>query len=208
MTMRKWIPALLTVIAFGLSFALYAQLPDRMAIHWGLGGEPNGWSGRIGGAFGVPVMMLAFTLMFRVLPEADVLTDNYDKFSPSYDLIAIAISALCFAIHLAVLAMARGYRVPIDRLAGVAMGAFFIAIGNVLPRVKANSWIGIRTPWSVSDDANWARTHRIAGYLMVASGVMWLALAAAPGVWMQRVAIASVVVAVLASYVSSVASES
>jgi uncharacterized membrane protein len=206
--MRKWIPAILTLIAFGLSSALYSQLPDQIAIHWGTDGAANGWSGRIGGAFGVPAMMLVFTMMFRVLPETDMLTDDYDKFSGSYDLIAIAAVSLAFVVHLIVLATALGYAVPIIRIGALAMGAFFIAIGNVLPRVRTNSWIGIRTPWSTADDANWARTHRIGGYLIAASGVIWLAYAAVPGVWMERAAIVSIVVAVFASYASSVSTES
>jgi uncharacterized membrane protein len=206
--MRKWIPAVFTLVAFAFSFALYSQLPDRMAIHWGMGGQANGWADRPFGAFGLPGTMLIFTVMFRVLPNADMLTDNYDKFSPSYDLIAIAATALCLVIHLTILAMALGYTVRIDQVTGLAIGAFFIAIANVLPRVRPNSWVGIRTPWSTADDANWARTHRIAGYAMVASGICWLAFAAAPGVWMERAAVASIVVAVVASYVCSVVTES
>jgi uncharacterized membrane protein len=204
MTMRKWIPTILTVTALGLSLALYSQLPDRMAIHWGMDGTANGWAGRVGGAFGVPAIMLGFTVLFRVLPNADMLTDNYDTFSSSYDLIAIAATTLCLVIHLMILAMALGYAVPVLRIGALVIGAFFIAIGNVLPRVRTNSWIGIRTPWSSADDANWARTHRIAGYLMVASGLLWFALAAMPGVWMERIALGSIVLAVTASYATSI----
>jgi uncharacterized membrane protein len=39
--------------------------------------------------------------------------------------------------------------------------------------------IGIRTPWTLSDDEVWRRTHRLAGRLMVASGAVLAALAAA-----------------------------
>ena len=51
MTMRKWFPAVLTVIAFGISIAVYSQLPDHMAIHWGMDGRANGWADRPFGAF-------------------------------------------------------------------------------------------------------------------------------------------------------------
>ncbi len=206
--MRKWIPTILTVIAFGLSIALYSQLPDRIVIHWGMDGEPNGWADRPFGAFMLPAMMLVFTVLFRMLPRADLLNDDYKKFSPSYNIISIAAVGLAFAVHAVTLASALGYSIPIQRVGPAFLGVFLICIGNVLPRLRANSWVGIRTPWSETSDANWARTHRIAGYLMVASGVLWIALAAMPGVWMERVAIGSVVLTVIGSFGTSAFSES
>jgi uncharacterized membrane protein len=51
------------------------------------------------------------------------------------------------------------------------MGAMFVAIGLVMPRVKRNPLIGVRTPWTLTSDENWARTQRVGGYAMVASGL-------------------------------------
>ena len=45
-----------------------------------------------------------------------------------------------------------------------------IAIGNQLPRARPNWWFGIRTPWTLSNDRVWERTHRVGGYLMAAAG--------------------------------------
>jgi uncharacterized membrane protein len=208
MTMRKWFPAVLTVVAFALSIAVYTRLPDHMAIHWGMDGRANGWADRPFGAFMLPGMMVGFTVLFLVLPSADLHNDDYDKFSGSYDIIAISAVGLAFAVHLITLASALGVSIPIQRVAPALIGLFLIAIGNVLPRVRANSWIGIRTPWSLSDSANWARTQRLAGHLFVASGFTWIALAALPGMWMTRVAIGSIVVAAFAAYASSVVTES
>jgi uncharacterized membrane protein len=212
MTMRKWYPAVLVVTASVMSLAAYSHLPDRVPIHWDWDWEPNGWAGRPYGAFLIPLVMLALTIMFRVLPGADPRKDNYEKFWTSYDLIVIAVVTLCFAIHCVSLGQALGLPLAMERVGPGLLGAFFIGIGNVFPRVRSNFWIGIRTPWSLSSDENWARTQRVGGYLFVVAGVLLLADAAAPGHWMNRIAlggaIACVIGSVLFSYFASLNTES
>jgi uncharacterized membrane protein len=60
-----------------------------------------------------------------------------------------------------------------------ALGAFFVLIGLVMPRVRRNPWIGVRTPWTLTSDENWARTHRFAGYTMTAGGLAAIVATAA-----------------------------
>jgi uncharacterized membrane protein len=57
---------------------------------------------------------------------------------------------------------------PIWAIAGV----LYMALGLVIPRVKRNALVGIRTPWSLASDENWARTQRVGGYAMVIGGVL------------------------------------
>ena len=56
-----------------------------------------------------------------------------------------------------------------------------ISVGNLLPRTRPNLAIGIRTKRTLSDRACWMRTHRDAGYLVVACGfVLVLSAIAVP----------------------------
>jgi uncharacterized membrane protein len=60
-------------------------------------------------------------------------------------------------------------------LTPVAIGALFIVLGNLLPRFRSNFFFGIRTPWTLSSETVWARTHRVGGYAMVMVGVLLIA---------------------------------
>jgi uncharacterized membrane protein len=212
MTMRKWLPMALTVAAFAMSLAAYSRLPEQMPIHWGFDSEPNGWASAPFGAFLMPVLMVGFTVLFRVLPDADPRKENYEKFWSSYDFIAISVLTLCLAVHALSLGKALGFPIPVERVVPALIGAFYLCMGNVFPRLRSNWWIGIRTPWSLSSDANWARTQRFGGYLFVAAGILLLANAAAPGHWMNRLAIGGAIAgplcAVVYSYAVSLNSES
>lgn len=209
--MRKWYPAVLVVAAFAMSLAVYSRLPDPMVIHWGPNGQPNGWASRLFGAFAIPLMMSVFAILFRVLPDADPRKDNYEKFWSSYDLIATSVVTLCFVVQCVLLGKALGLPIPVERVAPAAVGAFYICLGNVFPRLRSNWWIGIRTPWSLSSDENWARTQRVGGYLFVAAGVLLLADAATTSHWMNRIslgaAIAGPLCAVGFSYAASLNAE-
>jgi uncharacterized membrane protein len=78
-----------------------------------------------------------------------------------------------------VIAWTRGHRGSPDVFFALIAGSLMLVIGNLLPKVQRNWFIGIRTPWTISSDVSWRRTHRLAGWLFVASGTVVLATVAA-----------------------------
>ena len=57
-------------------------------------------------------------------------------------------------------------------MAGI--GAFFIVIGVILPKVHPNWFVGIRTPWTMTSDLSWNSTHRLGGWLFAVIGAATL----------------------------------
>jgi uncharacterized membrane protein len=53
-----------------------------------------------------------------------------------------------------------------------AIGVLFFIIGLMIRKAKRNFFIGIRTPWTLSSDSVWDKTHDIGGILFMASGVI------------------------------------
>jgi uncharacterized membrane protein len=45
-------------------------------------------------------------------------------------------------------------------------------LGNLLPKVPKNFFIGIKTPWTLSNEKVWDRTHRLGGILFVLGGLL------------------------------------
>jgi immunity protein, SdpI family len=176
---RKWYPALLALVAAGMSAAVYHRLPDTMAVHWDLDGNPNGWMPRaIGAAFG-PVMLVLMWLLLRFVPRIDPRAENYARFREAYEVIVASVLVLLLVVHGIMLAVALGYHVSVARIVPALVGALFVVIGNMMPLVRPNWWFGIRTPWTLSNDRVWTRTHRLAGYTMTAGGVVMIVAALA-----------------------------
>jgi len=170
--MRKWYPAVLIVVTAILSAVAYPRLPATVPSHWNIHGQVNSWQSRERAAFFVPILLLVVWAAMRGLPKIDPRRANYAKFQPTYDFVIAAVLTMVALVHLAVLAYALGLPILIHRIAPVLLGLMLIAIGNQLPRARSNWWFGIRTPWTLSNDRVWERTHRVGGYLMTVAGVV------------------------------------
>lgn len=197
--MRRWIPAFLIAADLVFAAAVYQMLPDRLPVHWGLDGQPNGWASRVVAAFVLPAFTLVLWGVLAGVPSIDPRNRNISKFRPSYDITVIAAVGFLVAVHVATLGLALGWPIRIDTIIALAVGLLFIVIGNFLPRSRSNFTFGIRTPWALTDDRVWARSNRVGGYLMVGAGIACVAGAFLPGTWPVVVIGGATVVAVVGS---------
>jgi uncharacterized membrane protein len=202
--LRKWYPILLAGIGVLMSVAVYPRLPETIAVHWDLDGNPNGWMPRPIGAFFAPVFLLVLWGLLRLAPRIDPREENYRRFGDAYDTIVASALILVLATHAIMLAIALGHHVPVGRIVPALVGALFVVIGNVMPRTRSNWWVGIRTPWTLSSDRVWTRTHRLAGFSMTAAGVVMLvASLTLPAVLRAPVVIGAAAAALIAPAVYS-----
>jgi len=180
---RRHLPLVLIAAAWIASALAWPELPDRVPLHWNVRGEVDGWGGRLEGTLLLPAVMVVLYGVFRLVPKIDPRGANFARMADTWELVIALVLALMLVIHLGALAAGLGHQVPMGRIMPVAVGLVFIGLGNVLPRAKPNWVFGIRTPWTLSNDRVWARTHRLGGYTMVAGGVLMLGAAAAPARW-------------------------
>jgi uncharacterized membrane protein len=170
--MRKWIPAFFVIVATVASIIAYPGMDERVPTHWNMSGEVDGWSSRFAVAWMLPLVMAGMVLLFKVLPLIDPRRANYEKFSGAYSAIVIVIMGFMLGMHLLLLAMGSGYDLPIERIVPASVGVMFIVLGLLLPKAHPNWFVGIRTPWTLSSDLSWERTHRLGGTLFMISGAL------------------------------------
>jgi uncharacterized membrane protein len=178
---RLWVPLAIVGAGFALSLLLYDRLPERFATHWDASGTADGWSSRWRGAFLLPCIMLAGATLLLVLPRINQRRANYDKFGSVYALIVNSVLGVHLVLHTAILAVALGRHVPIDTVAIISVGVLLIVIGSVLSRRRSSFFVGTRTPWTLSSDTIWTRTHQLGGYALIASGLVVILSAALHG---------------------------
>jgi uncharacterized membrane protein len=204
--MRKWIPLLIVAVAVIASAVVYPNLPATVPTHWDMLGRPNGWGSRVWGAWVLPIVMLLLWGGMRVLPTIDPRGANYAKFGGAFEAIVISILLYMLGLHLIILRASLGYPVAMQRVLPIGVGILLVLIGNLLPRARPNWFIGIRTPWTLSSDRVWEKTHRVGGRAFVAGGLAILIAALAIPQWAHYVLVAVVVAcslgAVLYSYIA------
>jgi uncharacterized membrane protein len=177
---RKIFPgfiAQLLAVAFGIW--AYPHLPAEVATHFDVSGDPNGWSSRVVAAIVLPALGVGLMLLFAVLPRLDPRQANYAKFGSTWWTVANAVGILLAALHILMLGKAMGWAVDMTRIVGFGLGGLLVLIGNLMTRLRPNWFMGIRTPWTLSSDQVWRRTHRFGGIAFVIAGLGVLAASAA-----------------------------
>jgi uncharacterized membrane protein len=188
--MRKWIPLLIVLGAVVASAVVYPNLPTTIPTHWDMLGRPNGWSSRVWGAWVMPIFLLATYALMRVLPAIDPRGSNYIKFGGAFDGIIVSIMLFMLGMHIIILRAALGYPVAMQRVVPIGVGVLLVVIGNLLPRARPNWFVGIRTPWTLSSDRVWEKTHRVGGHVFVAGGILIVLAALAMQQWAHIVLMA------------------
>lgn len=148
-----------------------AQIP----IHWGIDGRPDGYGSKAVGLLGIPLVGAAVVALLALLPRIEPRRRNLERSGTAYVAIGVALSAFLGAMHLFAVRAALGGEADMAAVATIGTGVLFIVIGNYLGKTRSNWFFGIRTPWTLSSDRSWARTHRLGGLLFVAVGLAVLA---------------------------------
>ena len=177
---NRWIGFVVAATALAAAVWAYPHLPPRVATHWNIRGEADGYSGRLVAAFVFPMAILGLAALVQILPKIDPKGKNYAKFDDTYWLLFNGVLVFMGVIYLAMIANAIGAPVPIRRVIPVAVGFLFLIVGNYLRRVQPNWFLGIRTPWTLSSDVVWRKTHRLGSWLFVLVGFIFIASALLP----------------------------
>jgi uncharacterized membrane protein len=162
-----------------LAFSLWAlpRLPAEVATHWGVDGEPNGWSSPLFAALLMPGIMLMLSLLFSALPNIDPLKKNYEFHGSVYFLLVNVLVGFMAAIQVLLIGSAIGWAVDMRRSLPILLGLLFVVMGNLIPRIRPNWFMGIRTPWTLSSERVWRKTHRVGGYTFILAGLAFIATA-------------------------------
>ena len=155
-----------------IGILLWTQLPSQMATHFDISGNADGYNSKIFAIFAFPILFLLFQLIVLVSLEKD----SVKATTPArmVKIYAWLIPFLSLIVQLSIYANALGVNESSPALVTAFLGIIFIFIGNYLPKTQRNYTIGIRLPWTLSDDRNWYKTHRFASKIWVLGGLFLL----------------------------------
>jgi uncharacterized membrane protein len=159
--------ALFFILTFTFAYFSLPFLPEKIATHWNFYGEADGFMDKELFAPFFPILTTIIFLLMYLLPKTDPLKENVKKFWPMYIIYISAIIGFFFNIQAFVLAYNLGYKInTISFMASSFIGLFFWT-ALLLFNAKRNYFIGIKTPWALSSDTNWEKTHLLGGKLFL-----------------------------------------
>lgn len=168
--------SLIAILAATLASAIiYPRLPEMAASHWNAAGQVDGYMPRFWAAFLMPIISAGLLLLLLVFPALDPLKANIATFRPYYNAFIALIIVFMLFIHGITLAWNLGYDgFNIGNAIIPAVGLIIIFAGVMMAKAKRNFFIGIRTPWTLSNDTVWEETHKLGSKMFVGAGIVMI----------------------------------
>jgi len=190
------------VLSFAASVYFYMHFPAQVPIHWNYDGQANGWGSAGFAAFFLPLFNLILYLLLTFIPMIDPKKENIAEFGEVYSLFKTVFVFVMTALYFMVSYSGMGYQVPVAVYVPLLVGLLFIFIGYLLKRAKQNWTIGIRTPWTLSSEAVWNKTHQMAGKYFIIAGII-IGLEGLLPVWLRITAFVLAIILVIVPVVYS-----
>ena len=189
--MKKTTIIVLVVILLSFIAAVYfyPQMPEKMASHWNAQGKVDGYMPKFWGLFLMPIVSVGLFLLFLLIPKIDPLKKNIEKFRKYFDWFIVLIIAFLFYIYLLTVFWSLNFRFNMAAMMIPALGILFYYMGILTENAERNWFIGIRTPWTLSNNIVWKKTHKLGGKLFKIAGII-----AVIGVLFQKYALLFVLV--------------
>ncbi|GAB4332179.1 MAG: SdpI family protein [Flammeovirgaceae bacterium] len=172
---NEWLVWIVMSIPFLLLFFLWNQIPDNIPTHYGFDGKPDRWNNKSTLLWFIPVLTFFIYALFWAIPKIDPKLQK-ESMGNKYNHIKLIVMILISSISSLFIYSSANQGIAVFSLLTSIICAFIMLLGNYLPTVKPNYFIGIRTPWTLSNEDNWLKTHRVGGRIYLIGGFVCLIL--------------------------------
>ena len=162
------------IVSFIIGIYLYSQMPEQMASHWNAQGQVDDYMSRFWGVFLMPLMFVGLALLFIAIPKIDPLKKNIEKFRKYYDRFIILFFVFMLFVYFQTILWNLGTEISPNLAFPILIGLLFFYIGILLENAKRNWFIGIRTPWTLSSEKVWNKTHKLGSKMFKVAGIIVL----------------------------------
>ncbi|HEX4715976.1 MAG TPA: SdpI family protein [Ktedonobacteraceae bacterium] len=192
----------LAIIALQILIAIIAFpfLPAVVPTHWNAAGQVNGHASKWVNTLLFPLLSVGIYLLIRFVAAASPrLVSRSSSAANTQVRTVVLVAVLLFEliVQLCVTAISLGMRLDIPFTLNLAMAVLFIVIGNFMGKLRRNFWMGIRTPWTLTSEVVWERTHRLGGWLFVAVGLIGIPCSFVPALRIWAIVALTVLVAIV-----------
>lgn len=179
-----------------LAAVSWSGAPDRIPVHWNLHHQVDRYGGKFEGLLGIPLTALAVYLLLLLVPRIDPGRANYAAFQGAFTVMRLTLVVFMAAIYSVMHLWMRGIEVSMGTVVPLLMGSLFIVIGNLMGKLRPNWFVGIRTPWTLSSKDAWVRSHRVGGWVFIATGLVFMVAGVLQTPWSLVTAVATMLVGI------------
>ena len=175
------LPTIVTAVA--LKF-----MPDTVPLHYNFAGEIDRWGSK-NEHFLMPVFLIVFVILMQGITyfQEKKIEDEptpREQASRRNNIKVVRIVTIVFEIFWLILICwilwtskenanidTAQASTSIGQFIWIAMGILLVVIGNILPKSRMNSVVGVRTTWSMYNEETWSKSNRFGGIVLMVTGV-------------------------------------
>ena len=167
---------IILLVVCAVAVYAYVKLPadERYPVHWNISGLPDLYGSMLEAVSIGPIVWIMIYVLAVVMPALDPKRRNYERFKRENLLLMQAKMGIMAMIYIITIMAAFGRQVNIVLWINAMVGVLFIILGNYMGRIKQNWYMGIKTPWTLSDERVWNKTHRFGGRIFVILGILFI----------------------------------
>ncbi|MFB3787946.1 MAG: SdpI family protein [bacterium] len=155
---------------------LHVPADQRIPVHWGINGQPDRYGSKFEGLLSIPLVSCILFALFLAIPWLEPRRMNLERSQKAYKAIIIGLFLFMLVLQGTMVFSALGYPFGMSQIVPTGVGLLFLLIGNYMGKMRSNFFMGIRTPWTLSSDLSWNKTHRLGGKLFAGFGVLMMIL--------------------------------
>ena len=171
MNLKREIPLIIIVLIPFIYLAyIWNSLPETVPTHWNYKGEIDAWgkkSSLILIMFLLPVLTY---VLFSIIPFIDP-KKKIQAMGNKYHNLKFLMTLFMSALAIFIIYSVKEQSITNPAFIILAIGLLYIILGNYMKTLKANYFIGIRTPWTLENETVWKKTHALAGKLWFIGGL-------------------------------------
>lgn len=165
---------------FITGYLVSPHLGNLVVSHWNVDGVANGFMSRALGTYLMPVILLVLWGLWALLPAIDPIAKGFKGFRYVYDFFWVLLMAFLAYAYAITLGINLGWEFDMFGALFPALAVLIFVLGALLPYIKRNWFFGVRTPWTLSSDVVWNKTHQFTSALLMLAAACVLAGAFVP----------------------------
>lgn len=160
-----------------LGLALYDQLPDQMAVHFTMNDVPDNFAPKAFAVFGIPCILAIVQIVCCLATRYSInkYKDEMKKQPFVMTMLEWVVPVLTIIVYLLMILYGLNYAVPIGKPICFISGILLLVLGNYMPKMSYEVGRHLNHPM-VKDEETYRKRVRIAGYMLVTLGIVFLVL--------------------------------
>ncbi|MEE0957342.1 MAG: SdpI family protein [Ruminococcus sp.] len=174
---KYWLLGLSIINAVASAVYIACSSCTTVPIHWNIYGQADGFMPKW---FNMVLPGIVLIIGISHVVAKMIMEKNQDKNIRYADKIMLFMFLMMTVISWLFISLSMN---RVTKLGGIVntvilmiLGAAFVFIGNIMPKIAQNGWIGVRTASTMSDENVWRKTNKLGGYLGVVCGFLLIVL--------------------------------